>query len=639
MIRVYTSSVIDASADTVWSRIRDFNGLPQWHPGIADSRIENDEPSDRVGCIRHFHTRDGGMIRERLLALSDYDYSCIYEILESPMGVENYVATLKLTPVTDGARCFAEWSAEFDCAEARERELVETIGERVFQGGFDALKRALLAALSAPMLQHVVRSTVIDAPIERVWAVLRDFNSHDRWHDVVAESRIEGDERSDQVGCVRSFTLKDGNRIREQLLALSDSEHKSTYCIVEATVPLQRYVATVTLKPVTDGDRTFWHWESTFATPPGRERELREMVARDVYEAGFANLRRHLREGGDRRGAGAAAMPTRAAAAVAPRRRAPLRRPRGAAARRRRGAGAAEPARCASASARSASTSSTSTCAGAGSRRCCRCPACRAWRRPARVVDVGAGVSGFLPGDRVAYLGPAPGAYCSVRTVPADWVVRLPAAIDDDVAAATLLKGITADFLLRDLGHVGAGTRLLVHAAAGGVGLLVCAWARRLGADRDRHRLERREGAGRARARLRASDRDARLSLRRRRAGAVRRRRRRRRRPRRRRARRELRGARAPRPLDQPRPGERRRCSRSRPTSWCSKSITFSRPVVFDYVATNAHLAERAQRVWAALADGTLKAPPIERHSLDAAAEAHARLESRRTIGALVLIA
>ncbi len=141
VIRVYVSSVIDASADTVWSRIRDFNGLPQWHPGIADSRIENGEPSDRVGCIRHFHTRDGGMIRERLLALSDYDYTCVYEILESPMGVENYVATLKLTPVTDGARCFAEWSAEFDCAEGRERELVETIGNGVFQGGFDALKR------------------------------------------------------------------------------------------------------------------------------------------------------------------------------------------------------------------------------------------------------------------------------------------------------------------------------------------------------------------------------------------------------------------------------------------------------------------------------------------------------------------
>ena len=141
MIRVYVSSVIDASADTVWSRIRDFNGLPQWHPAIADSRIENNQPADRVGCIRHIHTRAGGMVREQLLALSDFEYSCTYEILESPMGVANYVATLKLMPVTDGNRCFAEWSAEFDCAESRERELTETIGTGVFQGGFDALKR------------------------------------------------------------------------------------------------------------------------------------------------------------------------------------------------------------------------------------------------------------------------------------------------------------------------------------------------------------------------------------------------------------------------------------------------------------------------------------------------------------------
>jgi hypothetical protein len=141
MVQVYVSSVIGASADSVWSRIRDFNGLPQWHPLIADSRIENSQPGDRVGCIRHFHTRDGGAIREKLLALSDYEYSCTYEMLESPMGVTNYTATLKLTPVTDGARCFAEWSAEFDCDQGRERELTETIGSGVFQGGFDALKR------------------------------------------------------------------------------------------------------------------------------------------------------------------------------------------------------------------------------------------------------------------------------------------------------------------------------------------------------------------------------------------------------------------------------------------------------------------------------------------------------------------
>jgi hypothetical protein len=140
-LRVYVSSVVDAGADEVWARVRDFNGLPQWHPGIADSRIENDEPPDRVGCIRHFHTRDGGTIRERLLALSDYDYACTYEILESPMGVDGYVATLKLTPVTDGTRTFVEWSAEFECAEGREPALVQLIGQGVFQAGFDALKQ------------------------------------------------------------------------------------------------------------------------------------------------------------------------------------------------------------------------------------------------------------------------------------------------------------------------------------------------------------------------------------------------------------------------------------------------------------------------------------------------------------------
>ncbi len=141
MIRVYTSSVINAPVDTVWGLVRDFNALPAWHPGIADSRIEQGWPSDRVGAVRYFHTKDGGLIRERLLSLSDYDYACTYSILESPMGVDNYVATLKLTPVTDGDRTFAEWTAEFDCALEREAALAERIGQGVFQGGFDALKR------------------------------------------------------------------------------------------------------------------------------------------------------------------------------------------------------------------------------------------------------------------------------------------------------------------------------------------------------------------------------------------------------------------------------------------------------------------------------------------------------------------
>ena len=139
--KVVRSTIIDAPIERVWAVLRDFNSHDQWHDVVDASRIENNQPSDRVGCIRHFHLRDGGMIREKLLALSDYDYSCVYEILESPMGVTQYIATLKLTPVTDGGRCFAEWSAEFECAPGRERELTESIGGGVFQGGFDALKR------------------------------------------------------------------------------------------------------------------------------------------------------------------------------------------------------------------------------------------------------------------------------------------------------------------------------------------------------------------------------------------------------------------------------------------------------------------------------------------------------------------
>jgi hypothetical protein len=141
MARIYISSIIGAPVGAVWERVRDFDGLAGWHPLISGSRIENGEPSDRVGCIRVLTLQDGSTVREQLLGLSDFDLFCTYSILESSMGVEGYVATLRLTPVTDGDRTFVEWSAEFDCAPEREAELVDGIGNNVFQGGFDALKK------------------------------------------------------------------------------------------------------------------------------------------------------------------------------------------------------------------------------------------------------------------------------------------------------------------------------------------------------------------------------------------------------------------------------------------------------------------------------------------------------------------
>jgi hypothetical protein len=143
MPRIYASSVIDAPATKVWEKVRDFNALPRWHPRIRESRIENGEPSDKIGCVRDFRLQNGDRLREKLLGLSDYDMFCTYTILESPMPLTDYMATLRLTPVSDGNRTFIEWTAEFDCAAEVAAELMDGIGTNVFQAGFDALKRQM----------------------------------------------------------------------------------------------------------------------------------------------------------------------------------------------------------------------------------------------------------------------------------------------------------------------------------------------------------------------------------------------------------------------------------------------------------------------------------------------------------------
>jgi hypothetical protein len=143
MAKVYVSSIIPAPAGPVWAVVRDFNGLPDWTKFVVESRIEQNMPADRIGCVRNFRLRDGGRIRERLLALSDYDMSCAYAILESPMGVENYIATLRLIPVTEGDQTFVEWTAEFDAAPDRENGLVESIGRDVFGAALASLKTRL----------------------------------------------------------------------------------------------------------------------------------------------------------------------------------------------------------------------------------------------------------------------------------------------------------------------------------------------------------------------------------------------------------------------------------------------------------------------------------------------------------------
>ena len=480
---------------------------------------------------------------------------------------------------------------------------------------------------------RVTRSAVIDAPIDRVWAVLRDFNSHDAWHPVVAESEIENGEPSDQVGCVRNFTLKDGNRIREQLLALSDDEHVSTYCILDATLPMQRYVATVRLKRVTDGDRTFWHWESTFEVPRGRESEFASLVGKGVYEAGFDGLRTYLRrpQRRDAPRAVAGGMQTHGVVVGA--------------------FGGPEMLRTQTLEARAPGPGEVrirhmaigvnyiDVYVRKGLYRMIEPPAPIGMEAAGQVVDVGDGVAHLLPGDRVAYACPPPGAYVAARTMPADQVVVLPDHVDDETAAAVMLKGMTAEYLLHRTHRVRPGETVLVHAAAGGVGLLLCQWAKALGArvigtvsSDDKARLARAHGCDAP-----IVSRDYRFAEQVRQLG-------------------NGRGAdviydglgraavaenldalalcghwvsygQASGPLD-PVPAE----------SLSAKSVTLTRPVLFHYTSERATLNEIATRLFEALRQGTIRVAVNHRYPLAAAAEAHRDLEARRTTGSIVLL-
>lgn len=137
----------------------------------------------------------------------------------------------------------------------------------------------------------VIRSTVLAAPVEAVWDMLRDFNGHDQWHPAIASSVIERRLPSDKVGCVRRFKLQDGSELREQLLALSDADLAYSYCLLETPIPLFNYVSHVRLIPVTDADHTYWQWEGHFNTPAETRDAMIATVGTDIYNAGFGAIR------------------------------------------------------------------------------------------------------------------------------------------------------------------------------------------------------------------------------------------------------------------------------------------------------------------------------------------------------------
>lgn len=144
MTKIFVSAVINAPVEKVWAQVRDFNNMPEWHPKFSRSHIEGGLPSDQVGCVRNFDIAGGGgTIRERLLELSDIEYSFRYCILTSPLPVEGYVAQLTLYPVTVGNKTVGIWTAEFEMTSDDEAGTVNAVANDTFGKAFEVLNTRL----------------------------------------------------------------------------------------------------------------------------------------------------------------------------------------------------------------------------------------------------------------------------------------------------------------------------------------------------------------------------------------------------------------------------------------------------------------------------------------------------------------
>jgi NADPH:quinone reductase-like Zn-dependent oxidoreductase len=255
------------------------------------------------------------------------------------------------------------------------------------------------------------------------------------------------------------------------------------------------------------------------------------------------------------------------------------------------------------------------------------------------VIDVGDGVAHVMPGDRVAYVAPQPGAYVDLRTLPAAHVVALPDDVGDEAAATLMLKGLTAEYLLHRTHRVRAGDTILVHAAAGGLGSFLCAWAKALGArvvgtvsTADKAKLAREGGCDVVLVAEGGAFADAVLAA----TGG--------------------RGAdviydgvggtageenlRALAPLGHwIQHGEAGGAPAAiAHAELAAKSATVSAPVLFHYTASRERFEAMVANTFAALRAGILQPRVHHRYALSAAQEAHRALESRRTIGQLVLL-
>ncbi len=139
-------------------------------------------------------------------------------------------------------------------------------------------------------MANAYASIIIDAPVEAVWQIVRDFNGLPTWLPGVVGSSIEDWRHPDTVGCLRLLTVEGGARCSERLIALDDSRYLVSYSFVQQLFPIRDHRATLELIPVTAGERTFVQWSAAFTDLPGHEGETAPVMQANIFEAGLSAL-------------------------------------------------------------------------------------------------------------------------------------------------------------------------------------------------------------------------------------------------------------------------------------------------------------------------------------------------------------
>ncbi|MDT8872205.1 SRPBCC family protein [Komagataeibacter rhaeticus] len=144
-------------------------------------------------------------------------------------------------------------------------------------------------------MMDVMASSILDVPVASVWAFIRDFGSIGKWLPGVKSCRIEGDDPGDRVGAIRCLEMDDAGLIREQLLALSDTDYTVAFSIIESRLPIRNYRSAIRLFPVTDGNRTFIRWQGRFEAEPEHALAMRTRMPALIYQPAFDCLAERLR--------------------------------------------------------------------------------------------------------------------------------------------------------------------------------------------------------------------------------------------------------------------------------------------------------------------------------------------------------